>query len=680
MGSVSVSTDAASLSMLPACLRKLSGWSPTFSGLFALPASGVAREGLIAADRPASGGPGLTAVGSRAWTVLTLCLLAALWLATRPYLGIMHDARLYTVQVLNLLHPGRFANDLYFKYGSQDSFSLFTPLYAPLVATLGSSGASMAADALGQVLWFAALLWFLATLFPERRTWVAATLGVALLYSGYGGLSVFRYGEPFVTPRTFAEAGVLAALACALQGRRIAACLLVGAAGLIHPIMAASGGAVLAIMAAFKDRRALVLLGAGGVVALIAAFAHIGPFGRLLLRFDDAWFQIVKARCDFGVVLAWHFGDWLRVVMDLAMLGVAWTLGAAQERRVIRAVAAAAAAGLALTLLGCDLGRDILLMNLQPWRVLWLLSLLANAFTAVVILRLPKDWVSRELLLLCFPINLAASLFGFDFELLPLLLLGPCAAFAWERWKMRPLPRIPRYVLLTVPAIGVCLIAWVVYMQSSMDGFAGMVTSCCIAAAALALLGLSATGRLDRRLSVLGVVVLIAAIGTADHRTAWQKVIDRPTPPPGAQTFIGSSKNVYWEGAPGMELTWINLKSPSYYSCLQGTGAMFFRGTAMEFARRTQGLRGLDTIDFNDSDIGLCPTKADPMQMGPRSPKQLSDACRALPDLDSIILVHAVPGLAAQVWRAPAAATVKASNGQTERIDTYYRYNCTGLR
>src|SRR6266446_6198378 len=50
-----------------------------------------------------------------------------------PYAGITHDSRLYSVQVLNRVEEGTYAEDLFFRYGSQDEYSLFSRLAAPLV-------------------------------------------------------------------------------------------------------------------------------------------------------------------------------------------------------------------------------------------------------------------------------------------------------------------------------------------------------------------------------------------------------------------------------------------------------------------------------------------------------------------------------------------------------------------
>ena len=66
-----------------------------------------------------------------------LLLFAAMWTVVKPYLGLVHDARLYALQTAARLKPDIFAGDLFLRYGSQDSFTVFPLLYAPLAQTLG---------------------------------------------------------------------------------------------------------------------------------------------------------------------------------------------------------------------------------------------------------------------------------------------------------------------------------------------------------------------------------------------------------------------------------------------------------------------------------------------------------------------------------------------------------------
>src|SRR5687768_15276438 len=72
------------------------------------------------------------------WTLVSLALaVAGLYLALHPYLGITHDARLYTLQALNHLRPDLYGNDVFLRYGSQDDYTLFTRLHAVAIAWLG---------------------------------------------------------------------------------------------------------------------------------------------------------------------------------------------------------------------------------------------------------------------------------------------------------------------------------------------------------------------------------------------------------------------------------------------------------------------------------------------------------------------------------------------------------------
>jgi len=610
-----------------------------------------------------------------------LPLLAALWIATRPYFGIIHDARLYTVQALNTIYPGRFADDLFFQYGSQDSFTIFSQIFKRLILLLGATHANMAMAFLGEVLWFASLLWLLPVLFPERKNWIAAALGVILLYGGYGGLHVFVYAEPFVTPRIFAEAGVLAAFAAALRGKVIVPAFLIVVAATIHPIMAATGAAVFAVAAIFHDKRWLLLIGAGSLLVFALALIGFGPFARLLLRFDDAWFSVVRVRCAFGVLSSWHYDDWLKLAADSAILAIAWIWGAEREKYFIKMIAVACLAATAIAYLGGDLMRDILIVNLQPWRELWLMALLANAWLALIILRLPKNWASRELLLTSFLINFTSTFFTMPVPLFSVLTLLGCAVFAWERTNGHPLPRLWRFGFLILCALAVWFVGLVVYIHGHEEHFPQAVLSCGITIATLSLLYLLIRRPKARWFLAAALVLPTVALATVDHRGDWQKLVESPSQPDGLEEFLAGANNIYWEGSPGMELIWLNLKRPSYYSCLQSAGAMFFRGTALEYQRRTQSLRQLNNYDFTDESGGICPSKAKPGATDPVRKEQLRMVCRTLPELDTVILAKPVPGTSVPQWKAPRSAEFSRHGvRQIERINRYYRYNCSEWR
>lgn len=63
-------------------------------------------------------------------TLLILIILLIADALANPYAGLIYDARLYAVQALSRLNPGVFSKDLFFMFGSQDSFSFFSLIHS----------------------------------------------------------------------------------------------------------------------------------------------------------------------------------------------------------------------------------------------------------------------------------------------------------------------------------------------------------------------------------------------------------------------------------------------------------------------------------------------------------------------------------------------------------------------
>ena len=265
--------------------------------------------------------------------LIPLVFILAMWIAARPYYGIIHDARLYMIQALHALQPARYDRDLYFRYGSQDAFTIFTSGYKWLVAWLGPATAHLAAAVGGGALWLAALFALVWTIVPGRRERWLAVAGAILLDPKYGG--IFNYGEAFATPRLFAEALVMAALALGVRGRAIVAWALLVLAGLVHPLAAAGGAGVLLVRAAIADRRAWIAIGAAAGVALLVAAIGVEPFSRVLTRYDDAWFKITETRAYFVLMTHWTRWGACQAAAALAILALAWRLAEAPGRRLI---------------------------------------------------------------------------------------------------------------------------------------------------------------------------------------------------------------------------------------------------------------------------------------------------------------------------------------------------------
>ena len=308
------------------------------------------------------------------------CALAV-WLVQHPYTGIRHDSTLYTLFALAKLHPDTLGGDIFLRFGSQDKYTAFTPLYALAIGSLGLEHAAAFLTFASQ----AALLVY-AWLFARRfMSPPMATLGVALLAvmpGEYGPGDTFHLMEGFLTPRLPAEALVLAALHAALSQRYRAAVACIVVALLLHPIMAIAGAALLVLSLLVPVRPKLALACAGGLlVATLATSVALAPLGRVA----GTWLYFVRTTSGYLFVSTWSVNDWSRIAVPLAVLA-AGALAAAEPlvRRICAGTLATVASGLAITLLFSDLLHVRIFIGLQAWRWLWLADVIALVLSPVI--------------------------------------------------------------------------------------------------------------------------------------------------------------------------------------------------------------------------------------------------------------------------------------------------------
>src|SRR5262245_58428031 len=77
----------------------------------------------------------LAGLAARPWVLV--CVMLAVNALVLPYRGLAHDARLYAAALTERLEPGSLSMDLYLRYGSQDSYTIFSPLLMPLARLVG---------------------------------------------------------------------------------------------------------------------------------------------------------------------------------------------------------------------------------------------------------------------------------------------------------------------------------------------------------------------------------------------------------------------------------------------------------------------------------------------------------------------------------------------------------------
>ena len=619
-----------------------------------------------------------------------LAALAALWLATRPYSGVAGDGWLYALSAENLAWPGRFAGDLFLQFGSQDRFTIFSFIYAPALAWLGLTGATLLLTVAGQALWLGGAYWLALALVRRPVPALLAVAGLVALPAYYGAQFILPYGESTLTPRLFAEAFSMFALGDLQSGRGVRAAALLAVAAAFHPIMALPGIAVLVL---HKGTRAWWLVAAcAAAVAGVLAAAGVEPFARLGLQVDPAWLEIIERRSSYSLMLRWAPLDFSVLVSQLALAVLAVVALGPDVRRLIVAVLVVALGGLVVSLLGVDLARNQLLASVQPWRATWLLAVMANLLAVPVLMSfvrpgsavrpLAKVFTGAGVLLLGVAtlLNLA-----FIWAALVLAMAAILAPLRGDGGKL-PLP-IRWWGVVAAAGIAASLVyfgfevkaqfaAWPEHLQRETLEFLFRTGGIALAVSVPFIWG---SARLRPAAAwaatALAACLLLASVLAWDHRSAWTRFVQATGPAPAElAAFLPRNATVYWDG--GIEMLWFRLQRPSFYSCAQGAGIMFFRDTAMAFARRQDSLR------FAILPARRCQGREEP---GPLPPDraELQRACAREPALDVIVLGTEVPGVPRRAWVPPVKLRdVRWEDHRYVAFDVgrFYAYACADLR
>src|SRR5450755_3039009 len=236
----------------------------------------------------------------RPWS-LFFALLAVNAVAL-PYAGIVHDSQLYSAQVLNRVEGGAYADDLFFRYGSQDKYSLFSIAAAPVVRLLGIQTGFFLLYIVFNSLLLLAVQRLLLTLIKDRVVVALSLLLLATTNIAYGGLDCLHVNERFVTPRLLAVALAVFGLDQMVKARYKTALVLLAFAGLMHPLMTVGGVLVFAgwwMTARFGWSRTLLLCAPLAVaVAAVLAYQPLGA--RLFGALDDEWREYTRRACPMN--------------------------------------------------------------------------------------------------------------------------------------------------------------------------------------------------------------------------------------------------------------------------------------------------------------------------------------------------------------------------------------------
>ena len=599
---------------------------------------GDAGPNVSARDLPACGvspAPSLQALQKTNGLRLAalLCAIALLWLVTRPFFGTVFDARFYMVEALRALEPARFADDLYFKFGSQGNFSLFTKLYLPLLPVFGVGTTGLILTVSGQLLWLFGLFRLTRSLVGGQVMWLSVAMVIGMLNIYAGG---FGYGEGYVTARLFAEAIVMLGLSW-LPSRPFRSVALLGLSAAIHPLMALPGIAVAFVYLAFGRPIWWAVMAAGAGLAAVLGLAGLAPFSNLFRTIDPDWLAVIDIRSTPALLSKWPAESFAQIAGVAAWTVAAVVMADPSHRRFLAATLLVGVGGLVCTFLGGDIAHNVLVVEIQSWRAMWLLQLVSRIYTPLVFMAL-----------------LART------------------SFDRSRWT----------VLLTM---GLILASSVTRLVRYPHAAEFTSVSLALAAAALAVMAIALLLEQKHRRIVLisalaGFALIPLALSRWDARSPWIRYVESPEPPPKELTALLPAKaSVYWES--GLEMLWFRLRRTSYFSCDQGTGAMFYRQTAIAYKQRSNSFWPLRTGDFGQLDT--CAS----FDTGPkpeRNREGLRKLCMREPELDYVILTAPLDGIEPKgIWKAPVRfQDLQSSNGKffARVADRFQVYSCAGVR
>ena len=621
---------------------------------------------------------------------LMVALVLSLWISVHPYLGLIHDSQLYTFLALAQLPGSTLTDDIFSKFGSQGNYTIYIVIFSEILKTISVGAAAFVFTILGQVVWVVGAVLFTKILSSKFYHRAIILICIIVLPGYYGGLGVFRYAEPFHSPRLFAEGLVLIAVAWGYQCLWWRCGLALILAGVLHPFMALAGVGVCFVLAAQRYHRLWLLVPIGALAFAGLAAIGIEPFSHIRSTVGGLWWTVVARRAAQAFISNWSASDFARLALQGLIFALAYRIARPDERRLIWATALVAVAGVLANLVGGDWLHNELFVEFGFCRTLWLWTVLANALAGLLILRMRDE---RPHIRAALVVGVAAYALDAWVPIFMPFVAAPVLGALYLATRRRPSGReLSHSVELALFAISVsaalsavALLAFCINIRLGLDASRPgehdyLLSNLGCMVLALLAAGLACRGFKKTAMGLLAGTIVVQAVHYDQRSTGLRSLDSFSKLPDSVAAIVDRSANIYWED--GVEQQWFALKRPAYFSCIQGAGVAFFKRTALEYYRRETALRNLNTDDFSSdpSPMGLCPVKADISAIGPTSREQLATVCRALPDLDLMVLYRRIPDAYSTEMPLPAQIYVESTFRKTRVFGHYYLYECRTLR
>jgi hypothetical protein len=579
-----------------------------------------------------------------------LLVLIAAWLLTHPYYGIWHDSILYTGQALLKIYPEIYSKDLFFAYGSQESFTIFSKIYAVFIQFFGIANAAKILLIIGHAIWLLGCI-LLARLLGYPKAWFFLIVLIAMP-GFYGHAYIFSYGEPFLTARTFGEAFTLLGIGVFFHQNYVLGFFFLICALLVHPLIAMPGFFFLLLVILWGRwfwLIAALLIGISGL--LLLAWLGVEPASRLFRVMNDEWYVVALHRNNYVFLVNWELDEILTSIFFACVLLHAAKLTQDNRlRQIFQSIFLVGLAGIAVSLIGGDCLHSALIIQLQLWRSLWLVQVFAWMAWVVLCVELWKtqNWV--------YLLNYLLAWCLFDG------IGGSIALLVLYTFHLSQTGKINRTlcngllgVCFVIGSIGLVAEGGFFLIKARLFGFNTeyyfnrlypILTSLLLLFFFfLTYKILHQTDRVRILLAILFVMLpLLAGFIYWDRRAIWNMYLEgdyRINNPPLFKHELPQDATVYWYERPqdefyfsqmlrkqanktnfywqelphiwqelphikfylnnNLKQVWLLLKRKSYVSRLQGAGALFSMNTAIEYKYRMKKIKQLGAIEAFDN-------------------------------------------------------------------------------
>lgn len=635
--------------------------------------------------------------GARSYHLALLPLILLMF----PFRGIVHDTRLYVFDILNRTQNGVFVNDLLAVGGTQDKYTLFSYIAAPLYQVFSPWVATALLYAVGQIIWFSGIIALVSKITADGKTAFFGLLSVVLLPALYFGFSVLSYGEPFATPRLFVEGLTFWSLWCFFNRAYVVSGLLVVVAMTLHPIMGLIAAALIIGILLQESRRWWLVFGLGSIAGLALALGSgLVPHERLTATLDGDWLRVVQQRAKYLYLAEWLTKDWARILLAVSVTVPLAALYTGWRRRLIVSAWIVGGAGLLVSFVGTDLLHNVLLSQVQTSRTIWFVYLLGNVGLGVVVANLyKKSEADGDALLFLYVLAWMVTHILWP---VPGLILGLAASSLAHLRITEKIVGIPSLLRRLIYMSSLILLAGLLFFRlkfwlvpenrgaifSDSEAFLGLsgFTHAELVVVALVIFSVSRM-RLEIPASVTkGLLILLAvwSIFVWDRRSMETRGLEGGFDVAVLVEHIPEGAQVYWEGS--AKGAWFLLGRPSYFASIQGAGTVFAEPLAEEFWRRSLIVHELDGVDYVD--IWHAFKTQEEREAWSEVQKELDrndlvTACTNAPELDFMVLTRKVDGAYLADWypqvnaRAPDAPPVR---GEMLPEKSRYLYRCADFR